>query len=176
MRNSASCASVSFAENISMHSMALFHITGEDLERLYSVGDNDKTIETIMKCRIEHEQTEIIRRAFWPLIEPRAAASFKLIQDYAQAEWTKRASYGAARIQQILRRVYENAAERCLGEAFRLLSGVNSGQYSKEAIPSSAPISHRRVSSKYSLFALILSKILGTRNTLRISLNRLRES
>lgn len=52
----------------------------EDLERLYPKGDNDKTIEKIIKCRIEFDRRERLSNSIFPLVYPMLKQSFLKIK------------------------------------------------------------------------------------------------
>ena len=55
----------------------------EDLERLFPNGDSQHTMEKIMKIRIEHFKTEVICRAFSPVVHPAAVFALNKIKEYA---------------------------------------------------------------------------------------------
>ncbi|CAG9330821.1 unnamed protein product [Blepharisma stoltei] len=78
----------------------------EDLERLYPKGDNDKTIERIIQCRIEHDRKERLSKSIFPLVYPVLKSCFSQIKEFAGIKCIYDKTLAAALIPGIIGNLY----------------------------------------------------------------------
>lgn len=105
----------------------------DDLNRLYPIGDNMQTIETIIKYRIEHEQRVVIESAFFPLIYSLLKTGLEKIKEHVNLKIIHQTTFSVANLSSVLSQLYQRNKFSCYSCAFISLKTAFDKHYSSIA-------------------------------------------
>lgn len=93
-----------------------------DLERLYSVGDNENTIRKIIKYRKEHELTKTLYKVFWSKVKVLLVLGFKGVKAQAIMKKMYEKTLAAALLNTPIEKFMQKNLMTCYLYAFKAVS------------------------------------------------------